>query len=89
MVFARCTSTVLTLIPSALAIILLEQAFQTKDTISRSRGLNGLIGARRFVCAARPRREVPGFPGRAVRPFTLFALTAAAPSVRPIHQGKE
>ena len=85
MTFARCASTVLTLIPSTLAIILLEWAFQTKDTISRSLGVSGLIEARRFVWVARPRREVPGF--RAMRRLTLFAVTAAVPAAPPIHQG--
>ncbi len=84
MTFARCASTVLTLIPSSLAIFLLEYACQTKDTISRSRRLNGLLGARRFVCVALSRRFVPGLTGRAVRRFGLVAVIAAAPAVRPI-----
>ena len=84
MAFARCDSTVLTLIPITLAIFLLEAACQTKDTISRSRGVSGLIGARRFVCVDGPRREVPGFTDRAVRRFSLVAVTGEARSVRPI-----
>ena len=86
MALAGCTSTVLTLIPITLAIFLLEAVCQTKDTISRSRGVSGLIGARRFVCVDGPGREVPGFTGRAVRCFSLVAVTGEARSVRPIRR---